>query len=380
MPLNLILMQTKESLIDILRLVLKQKKSVIRNVAIITTLAVIVSLFLPNYYSATTVFYPASPDVMKPEHIFGNSTKDMEYYGTGMDLDRMLSVANSVELLDLMVDSFDLYKRYEIDSTERKARYKVHNTLKEHYKIEKTKLDALELTIEDKDPKVAASMANAARFFINELVSNLLKTNLEELSVTMKDNIAQKQKEVETLSDSVRILRNKYKIIEPDAQGKELMQKMVNVESKYKREQERLKVLETLPGIRRDTINLLKAMVAGLKEEYKSITDSNTTSAINFNNFNEGRNIIEVMSTQLRSAKDYLTVYKTRYNQLLGVLKSKSNALHLVEKADIPLVKSRPKRSLIVLAAMIAALMVNVLGIIIIDSLRDPEWKKLWND
>ncbi len=380
MPLNLILMQTKESLIDILKLILKQKKSVIRNVAIITILAVIVSLFLPNYYSATTVFYPASPDVMKPEHIFGTSTKDMEYYGTGMDLDRMLSVANSVELLDLMVDSFGLYKRYEIDSTGRKARYKVHNTLKDHYKIEKTKLDALELSIEDKDPKVAASMANAARFFINNLVSDLLKTNLEELSVTMKDNIAQKQKEVETLSDSVRILRNKYKIIEPDAQGKELMQKMVNVESKYKREQERLKVLETLPGIRRDTINLLKAMVAGLKEEYKSITDSNTTSAINFNNFNEGRNIIEVMSTQLRSAKDYLTVYKTRYNQLLGVLKSKSNALHLVEKADIPLVKSRPKRSLIVLAAMIAALMVNVLGIIIIDSLRDPEWKKLWND
>ncbi len=380
MPLNLILMQTKESLIDILKLILKQKKSVIRNVAIITILAVIVSLFLPNYYSATTVFYPASPDVMKPEHIFGTSTKDMEDHGTGMDLDRMLSVANSVELLDLMVDSFDLYKRYEIDSTERKARYKVHNILKDHYKIEKTKLDALELSIEDKDPKVAASMANAARFFINNLVSDLLKTNLEELSVTMKDNIAQKQKEVETLSDSVRILRNKYKIIEPDAQGKELMQKMVNVESKYKREQERLKVLETLPGIRRDTINLLKAMVAGLKEEYKSITDSNTTSAINFNNFNEGRNIIEVMSTQLRSAKDYLTVYKTRYNQLLGVLKSKSNALHLVEKADIPLVKSRPKRSLIVLAAMIAALMVNVLGIIIIDSLRDPEWKKLWND
>ncbi len=380
MPLNLKLMQTKESLIDILKLVLKQRRYIIRNVAIISVLAAIASLFLPNYYTATTAFYPASPDVMKPEHIFGTSAKDMEYYGTGMDLDRMLSVANSGELLDLMVDSFDLYKRYDIDSTGKKARYKVHNTLKSHYRIEKNKLDALVLTIEDKDPGMAASMANAARYFINELVSNLLKTNLVELSLTIKDNIAQKQKEVEILSDSVRALRNKYKIIEPDAQGKELMQKMVNVETKFKREQERLKVLETLPGIRRDTINLLKAMVAGLKEEYKSITDSNTTSAINFNNFNEGRNIIEVMSTQLRSAKDYLSVYNTRYNQLIGVLKSKNNALHIVEKADIPLVKSRPKRSMIVLACLIAALMVNVLGIIIVDSLRDPQWKKLWND
>jgi hypothetical protein len=46
------------------------------------------------------------PDVMKPEHIFGNSTKEMEYYGTGVDLDRMITVAQSGELLDLMIDFF----------------------------------------------------------------------------------------------------------------------------------------------------------------------------------------------------------------------------------------------------------------------------------
>jgi len=372
-------MQVKESLIDITRLVLRKKRTIIRNIAVAGLVAIVAVLFLPNYYSSTTVFYPASPDVMKPEHIFGNSSKEMEYYGTGVDLDRMLTVAQSGELYDLMIDSFDLYRRYDIDSTGSKARYKAHMTFKDHYRIEKTKLDAIELTIEDKDPKMAASMANATRFFINELVSNLLKSNLSELATTIRDNIGQKQKEVDLLADSVRLLRNKFKIIDPESQAIELMQKMVGTESKLKREQERLKVLQAAPGIPRDTITMLKAMVAGLREEYRSLTDSNTTSAINFNNFNEGRNTIEIMSTQLRSAKDYLTVYNTRYNQVLGVLKSNSNALHLVEKADIPLVKSRPKRSLIVLSVVMAALMLNVIGIIVINTLQDPEWKKLWN-
>jgi len=159
-------MQVKESLVDIVKLVLQQRKVILRNVGILTILAIIGVLLLPNYYSSTTVFYPASPDVMKPEHIFGNSTKEMEYYGTGVDLDRMITGAQSGELLDLMIDSFDLYKKYNIDPKGSKARYKAYNTFRDHYKIEKTKLDALELTIEDKDPKQAAAMANATRYFI----------------------------------------------------------------------------------------------------------------------------------------------------------------------------------------------------------------------
>jgi tyrosine-protein kinase Etk/Wzc len=154
--------------------------------------------------------------------------------------------------------SFDLYKKYNIDPKGSKAHYKAYNTFRDHYKIEKTKLDALELTIEDKDPKQAAAMANATRYFINLLVSNLLKSNLNDLATTIKDNIVQKQIEVNKLADSVQLLRNKFKIIDPESQGTEIMQKMVTVETKYKREQERLKVLESLPHIPRDTINLSK--------------------------------------------------------------------------------------------------------------------------
>lgn len=373
-------MQARETLIDITKLLLKSKKLILRNLIIAGILAIIIVLFMPNYFKATTTFYPASPDIMKPEHIFGTATKDMEYYGTGVDLDRMLTVAQSNELYDFMIDSFDLYKRYDIDSSGSKARYKAHMSFREHYNIEKTKLEAIELSIEDTDPAIAASMANATRFRINNLVSNLLKSNLNELAVTIMDNIRQKQTEVNILADSVKLLRNKYKIIDSESQAIELMKKMVGTESKLKRDEERLKVLESVPGIRKDTIYMLKAMVAGLRSEYKSITDTNSTSAINFTNFNAGRNTIDIMSTQLRSAKDYLTVYNTRYNQIIGVLKGNNNALHLVEAADIPLVKSRPRRSLIVLSVILATLLFNVIGIIVINTLKDPEWKKLWNE
>ena len=86
------------------------------------------------------------------------------------------------------------------------------------------------------------------------------------------------------------------------------------------------------------------------------------------------------MCTQLRAAKDYLTVYNVRYGQIMGVLKGKNNALHLVEKAEVPLVKSRPKRSLIVLSVAFIALFSNILGIIVLNTLKSPDWKKLWDE
>ena len=89
---------------------------------------------------------------------------------------------------------------------------------------------------------------------------------------------------------------------------------------------------------------------------------------------------ILLFTGQRQSAKDYLTVYNTRYNQVIGVLNGNNNALHLVEKADVPLIKSRPKRSLIVLAVILAALLFNVIGILVINTLQDPDWKKMWNE
>ena len=196
-------MQARETLIDITKLILRRRKAILRNIAIAAVVAIVVSLFLPNYYQATTIFYPASPDIMKPEHIFGQSSQPMEYYGSGLDLDRMLTVAQSNDLVDKMVDSFGLYHRYDIDSTGKLARFKVQKAFRALYSVKKTKLDAIELSIEDKDAEVSARMANAAREKINEISSALIKENLNELANTIENTLQKKQIEIKVLNDSI---------------------------------------------------------------------------------------------------------------------------------------------------------------------------------
>lgn len=373
-------MDPNQTFVDLVRLFTSRRKFIIRNVLITMLVAVGVSLLLSNYYQATTIFYPASPDVMKPEHIFGQSNQPMEYYGTGLDLDRMLTVAQSNELVDFMVDSFNLFKRYKIDTSRKTARYKVQNAFRKLYNVEKTKLDAIELSVEDTDPVISASMANAAREKINELSTNLLKENIIELSNTLSNTLIKKQKEIKNLNDSIDFLRNKYHIIDPEAQSELIVEKLLSTETKLQRDKERLKILSSLPGVRKDTVTMLRAMVAGLEMEYKSLVDTGGNSIMNVARLNEGRNQLEILLAQQRQSKDYIASYTSRLNQLLSVLQGKDNSLHLVAKADVPLVKSRPKRSMIVLLCGLAALFFSLFWILAERSLQDPEWRKLWHD
>ncbi|HUR30677.1 MAG TPA: hypothetical protein VMZ69_04545, partial [Saprospiraceae bacterium] len=86
-------------------------------------LSVILSLFMRNYYQGKTIFYAASQDLFKPEKVFGGATQEMYYYGSGEDIDRILTVGNSIEVLDYLIDSFNLWKVYKIKPGTARAKY-----------------------------------------------------------------------------------------------------------------------------------------------------------------------------------------------------------------------------------------------------------------
>ncbi|MEL6718986.1 MAG: hypothetical protein AAFP82_09745 [Bacteroidota bacterium] len=54
------------------------------------------------------------------------------------------------------------------------------------------------------------------------------------------------------------------------------------------------------------------------------------------------------------------------------------SAIILVEKAAVPIVKSRPIRSILVLASVIAAFVFMVIGVLLYDNYKDLDWKGIF--
>ncbi len=363
-------MEQKDNLLGVLQTLFKWKKQIIIVCAIAAIGSVIISLFLPVYYKSTTVFLATSPDQAKPEQIFGTSTFEANYYGNENDMDRIMTIAESNELVGFLIDSFDLYHHYRIDSAGAKAAFKVKEKFFGLYNIQKTKRDAIELSVEDKDKELAAQITNTARIKIDKLGQLLIKENQEKILEAIESNIIFQEQTLASLSDSLAKARNKYNIYNTESQSESLAKKMSSTESTLIRSRAKLEALVDAPRKYQDTIILLSASIKGWEVEIDSLRQR-------LSNFNEGMSAVEMVNRQYLQASSQLSQNKERYKQLKSAYTSTVPTLILVEKGNVPDVKSRPKRSIIVLAVVMIVFLFSILAILIIDTYKDVNWREI---
>ncbi|MCB0531205.1 MAG: hypothetical protein H6574_10690 [Lewinellaceae bacterium] len=373
-------MENRDNLLGVLQTIYQWRKT-IRNVCILALAGSIgFSLLLDNYYQATTIFYPASPRLANPELMFGNTGQIADYYGSDRDLDRLSEIAASKELEDYMVQHFNLYAHYGIDSSSKQGPFKVRQVFRALYNAQKNKNDAIELNMEDTDPKQAAVMANAARQKINNIAQRLIKESQGTLLKAFEDNIKRKKAELELLSDSVRRAQAYYGIYASTAQGELLSEQLTKAESEIVRNRAKLEVLEPDSRIPRDTIAYIRANLKAYERQRQQLMNAVSGKGednMTIKRFNEGSPQVAVLQDLHFQSRKQLSFDLERYNQILASYNTDIPAVLVVETADVPLIKSRPKRSIIVLASVVGAFLFTVLAALIADSYKDVRWKDI---
>ncbi len=371
-------MNNRDNLVSVLASIYQWRKA-IRNMMIVTLLgSIAATLLLDNYYKATTIFYAASPELSNPELIFGYTSQVTQYFGSDRDLDRIAEIANSSEVIDYMVKRFHLYDHYDIDSTTQKGKYKIRERFMGLYAAQKNKNDAIELSVEDTDPKMAAEMANAARDKINDIGQRLIKNSQATLLLTFDENMNRKKRELIQLGDSLRDLQAFYGIYNAGTQGEQIASQLSTAESEIIHGKARLEVLENNPLIPQDTIQYIKADLRAYEMERRQLMSKDLSSDnLTLKQYNEGLPKISVLADLHFQARKQLSFDQERYNQIKAAYNTNIPAVQLLEAADVPLIKSRPKRTMLILAAMVAALFFSIIGVLIFDSYRDFNWSEI---
>ena len=365
-------MENKDNLLGVVKTLFKWKKEIFYLCLATGIGAIIITLLLPVYYESMTVFLVSSSDRAKREILFNDGTLEGEYYGNENDIDRILTIAESNDLVDYLVDSFNLYQHYDINPERARARYNVRRHFAKLYNVTKTKRDAIELTIEDTDKELAAKIANAARRKIDQIAQSLIKeSQLEELKIYEAD-IKTKELQLKILSDSLVQLRSKYGVYNSNVQTETLTAQYSQAESKLVRSEARLEALKVTSNIHPDTIKYLSAAVSGMKLEVTKLGEKVKL-------FNEGMAIVNIYEEQYRAANETLGTVKELTKELKATYDSNIPAVLLVEEANIPVIKSRPKRSIIVIAAVFAAFLFGIIGVLLLDIYRSVDWKDIVN-
>jgi tyrosine-protein kinase Etk/Wzc len=364
--------EVKESILGVLETLFKWKKEIIYTCVAAVVLSIIVALVLPVYYKSTTTFYAASTDLASPERIFGEANDAMEYYGEAEDIDRVITIAESNEVTEFMIDKYNLYERYDIDSTDLESPYYVRLKFADMYKLKQTKYDAIVLSVEDKDPKVAADMATTARNKTSEILSRLIKESQNEVLNTYRGSIAEGEKNVVMVNDSLQRTRDRFKVYNTQSQSAGISRAMQQARGKLLINEIELEEMGKQGRINRDTLVRRNSIIAATKYQIKELEKDLAL-------FNSGMAQVTFLETLQEEASEQLSEDKERYAKYLAAYNSSFPTIHVVENARVPLIKSRPIRWLIVVASTIIAFIMAVLGVLILDQYSDVNWKKIIN-
>lgn len=305
---------------DIIPILWNNRKLIVGATAVSMVLAAGLSLILPNYYKATSLFYPVSEELQRP--IVDARDDQLSFFGNDHDVDRLLSIAQSREIKQLIIEEFNLIERYDIDPDNPKAQLKVTKKIDKLYEALKTKLDAIEISVEDQDPELAAQICNRTRELIEQKASELTEGARNKLVKSMTQEINEKEKELAEMTAQIRTSREKYGIYDTESQA------------------EGLATLQAKSPNSAAVKSTIDKYVRGVSE-------------------------IKKLEVQQEEFAKIITKDRNQMKQLSASQNREISAIHVIERADIPLEKSRPKRSLIVLGiGLLAGLFSSLLVLV----------------
>lgn len=368
-----------DSLLPVLGTLYPRRRRIMYITGGVFVLSMLLSLLLKNYYQGKTVFYAASQDLFKPEKVFGGGTTEMYYFGSGEDIDRILTVGNSHAVIDFLIDSFDLWKEYKIKPGTPKAKFKMRKAFRENYNILLTKQDALELTVEDTNPERAAAMANAATRVIDHQVKSIIKNSQIALASSYQRSITSKEKLMQNNLDSLILHREKSGIYDPEGQTEILATRVTEVTNTVEREKASLQSLQSmsLSSKLRDSISVIKARISGYDRELSILNGSDPTSNYSLKNFNRAKGTIELLESRYHRSYEQIGFDLEKLKLYNAAIDIDVPALHMIEAAEVPLYKARPKRSVIVIACTLAAFLFSIASVLAAESYRRMDWGAL---
>lgn len=362
-------MENDYNLLGILKMLSKWKKHIIIATILTAIATAAVSLMLPNYYMSNTVFYAANPLLANPTPLGGENIT-ASIYGSDDDLDRIFTIANSNIIYDHLIKKFNLAEHYDIDDSTPKGQTKVYEKLNKLYNTTKTKYSALDLAVEDTDPKMARDIVHEARVKIDAVAQELIKSSHHKTIITKQEAVKNYQTALNTVIDTIKKVKREFQIFDPATQGAIYAEEVTTTETSLGQKSAQLRLMKQL-GAPQDSINKVKAVIAGLDFKQGDLSEK-------VNRYNQGIYVLNQLEEEQKRINYELSLEKERLKKLQSVYGSDINSIHVVQEASVPTSKSRPRRSILVIALTGLAFVISSLLAIFIESTRHINWKEIY--
>ncbi len=190
------------SLNELIQIIWKNFRTLVIIAIITIIVSAIVSLILPVYYESMTTIFPvklAQAPVNETAFRRGNISD----FGETGEAEQVLEILNSNTLMERVIDKFDLYTHYEIPKNLPAAKFFVFKTYQGNVDIKRTKFNSIQITVKDKNAKMAADMANSIADYLDTLKYEIVLTRANELIGNLEKQYQKQESVIQKLKSEL---------------------------------------------------------------------------------------------------------------------------------------------------------------------------------
>ncbi|MEJ7804532.1 MAG: Wzz/FepE/Etk N-terminal domain-containing protein [Telluria sp.] len=342
------------SLVDLLIILAERKKIIMILPLAVALLAVVVSLLLPNVYTASTKLLPPqqaqSGAAALLAQLGGAGGLAGGIAGVKSPSDIYIGMLMSRTVADKLVARFDLQKRYGLASAEKARRRLAENTV-----IVTGKDGMISISVDDEDRKLVAELTNA---YVDELylltktlaVSETSQRRLffERQLEAAKDNLAKVEVALKGALDSGGV-------ISVDSESLAILQTAARLRAQMSAKEIQIGSMRAFVTEQNPEYLRASEELRSLRTELSKLEGGRAVAAAPAKNQRAGLDNIQLM----RDLKYYQMLYEllAKQYEVARLDEAKDAALiQVLDPAVEPEFKSKPKRALIVLSMAILGL------------------------
>jgi uncharacterized protein involved in exopolysaccharide biosynthesis len=348
-------------LLDYLIVLAKRKRLIIGFTLCAALITAVVSLIMSPVYKAETTLLPPQESEQGMRAQLMNKFEDLPGFDRGGISGKFLfiDIIKSRTVFDGIIERFDLMNLYEAEYKEDVRRILANNVT-----VKSDKQSSLiTVAVLNRDPKLAADMANAFVDELKKLVHNLAITKASQRRLFFEEQLKESKEALLESEESMQEFQEETGVMKVEEQAKAVIESIANMRAQIAAKEVELKVMKTYTTANNPDLQRVEETLKGLKIELAKLEEK------------EGVNPDPLMPTgrmpvvgadyvrKLRDLKFNETLFELMAKQyeMARIEEAKDAAIvQVIDKAVVPEKKFKPARRQMVTIATLTALFFSI--------------------
>jgi len=367
------------NLLELLQALVKRKMLIITVTVAAAILAVGYSLTLKNIYSANARILPPQKEGGGGLSALLGQAGGLAALAGGAGLgggsDLYVGILKSRSVADDVIRNLDLavkFKAKNADAARRRLAGKV--------KIQAEKNGIISIVASDRDPKMAAELANS---FVEELGKTTVRLNLSKVGTErlfLEKRLEIVKDDLRQAEESLKTFAQKNSIVQVDSQAKVSIEGIAKLKADLASREVQLSVLRSYQTDESAEVKALQTAIKRLHHEINRLAGSGAGGE-GIPSIGNVPGVGLEYARRLRDLKVQETIYEqlTKQYEVAKLNEAKdSSTIQVLDAAVVPFQKSGPRRSLIVMLATVSAFFGSIFLSFILEYLEKlPESDRL---